>query len=178
MNLSVTKALPEEAESIVELYHLIIEQLPTLQYHPKWTRDVYPADDYLRESVMKGEMYRIDCDGKPVGGMILNGHEVEGYESAPWSIKAAPDEVGVIHTLGILPPYANRGIGSFAVTEAMDILRKQGKRVIRLDVLLGNLPAEKLYKRLGFSFVQRVRLYYEDTGWCEFDLYEKNISEN
>ena len=175
MNITVTKALPGEAERMVDLYHLLIEQLPTLPYHPHWTRDVYPADDYLRESVLKGEMYRIDCDGSPVGGMILNGHEMDGYETAPWSIKAAPDEVGVIHTLGILPPYAHQGIGTFAVVEAMKILREQGKKVIRLDVLLGNLPAEKLYKRLGFSFVKRESLYYEDTGWCEFDLYEKAL---
>ena len=48
-------------------------------------------------------------------------------------------------------------------------------KAIKLDVLKGNVPAERLYESMGFRYVDTVRLFYEDTGLAEFRLYELEL---
>ena len=45
-------------------------------------------------------------------------------------------------------------------------------KVIRLDVLEGNIPAQKVYERLGFNYINTIQMYYEDTGLTGYMLYE------
>ena len=42
----------------------------------------------------------------------------------------------------------------------------------RLDVLEGNLPAEKSYVKVGFEYVGTVPMFYEDTGWTNYKAFE------
>ncbi|MEF2647863.1 MAG: hypothetical protein ACLRRN_03680 [Oscillospiraceae bacterium] len=50
--------------------------------------------------------------------------------------------------------------------------RAQGCRALRLDVLGGNVPAERLYAVQGFARRGTVRMFYDDTGWTDYGLYE------
>ena len=43
---------------------------------------------------------------------------------------------------------------------------------IRLDVLGGNIPAEKAYTRMGFVYRGTINMFYEDTGWTGYRLFE------
>ena len=73
------------------------------------------------------------------------------------------------HIVGamVLNHQCNDGYRKFQwQTEAAD------QKVIRLDVLAGNVPAEKLYTGLGFKYMDTLRMYYEDTGWTDYELYE------
>ena len=38
-----------------------------------------------------------------------------------------------------------------------------------------NAVAEKLYTKCGIQFVQAKTMFYEDTGWTEFKMYEFNL---
>lgn len=40
------------------------------------------------------------------------------------------------------------------------------------DVLGGNVPAERLYTGQGFARRGTVRMFYADTGWTDYGLYE------
>ena len=50
--------------------------------------------------------------------------------------------------------------------------RAQDCRALRLDVLGGNVPAERLYTGQGFARRGTVRMFYDDTGWTDYGLYE------
>ena len=50
--------------------------------------------------------------------------------------------------------------------------RAQDCRTLRLDVLGGNVPAERLYTGQGFARRGTVRMFYADTGWTDYGLYE------
>ena len=52
------------------------------------------------------------------------------------------------------------------------LARRTGKQAVRLDILGTNRAAERLYTGMGFQFVQAKTLFYEDTGWTEYKLYE------
>ncbi len=48
----------------------------------------------------------------------------------------------------------------------------QNIKTIRLDVLEGNLPAEKAYMKSGFRYITTLKMYYEDTGWTNYKVFE------
>lgn len=52
----------------------------------------------------------------------------------------------------------------------ISLAKGQSQEVIQLDVLGGNTPAEQLYTRMGFQYVDTIQMYYEDTGWQSFGL--------
>ena len=53
--------------------------------------------------------------------------------------------------------------------------KAEHKRAIRLDVVGACKAAEKLYTRCGFRLVEAKNMFYEDTGWTEFKLFELNL---
>ena len=64
------------------------------------------------------------------------------------------------------------GYAKAMVQKAIDIAIETGMKAIRLDVLGGNIPAERLYQGFGFRYMATLKMYYEDTGWTDFKLYE------
>ena len=61
------------------------------------------------------------------------------------------------------------------VQYAIDYAREHQQKAIRLDVLKGNLRAEKLYSGMGFRLLHTLPMVYEDTGWTDFQLYEYRV---
>ncbi len=82
----------------------------------------------------------------------------------------------VIHALGVHSDHQGRGYAKALVQYALDIAGKRGMKSVRLDVIEGNLPAEKLYSCFGFRFMDIQQMFYEDTGWTNFMLYERLLS--
>ena len=58
------------------------------------------------------------------------------------------------------------------VRKAIELARETGMKAIRLDVLENNYPAENLYIGFGFQYRDTLKMYYEDTGWTNFKLFE------
>lgn len=172
MELTFRPAEKSEYESVRDFYYELIDKMQFSEYHPKWQKGIYPEDGYLKSATDSGQLYIALSGGRIISAMIINNSTTEGYDSVSWPTSAKSDETAVIHALGVMPDFSRRGVGRFMVNEAIKVASEQNCRVIRLDVLKGNLPAEKLYKSMGFSFIQRVELFYEDTGLCDFDLYE------
>lgn len=78
----------------------------------------------------------------------------------------------MIHALGVHPAYANHVIAKQMVKKVIDTARENNVKTIRLDVLEGNIPAEKVYRKMGFRYVDTIPMFYEDTGWTDFRLFE------
>lgn len=176
MHVTIRTAVPAENESVRDFYYHLIDEMSAWAYHPKWQKGIYPQEADLRRAIAQGEMrLALDETGDIVGAMVLNHHASEGYDQAAWRTQAEPHEVTVIHLLCVSAQLGRQGIGKALVRGALREAERTGQKAIRLDVLAGNLPAERLYRSAGFIFVERMKLYYEDTGWCDFDLYEYAI---
>lgn len=172
MELTIRPAQTGEFLRVQTFYYDLIDDMQASEYHPMWQKGVYPTDEALTGAIARGELYVTELGGSIIGAMIVNHVATDGYETVLWPTEAAPGEVTLIHALGVSPAVARQGIAKAMVREVKRIARAGAGRVIRLDVLEGNLPAERLYLSEGFRFVQKLRLFYPDTGWCSFDLYE------
>ena len=107
-----------------------------------------------------------------LGAMAVTMYQEEGYHAIEWSKQVADNKVAVIHILAVSPDCQGKGIGSEMVREAINLAKEKGMQAIRLDALASNIPAHRMYERLGFEYRGKQHLYAENTGWTDFYFFE------
>lgn len=170
--LQIKMATEKDYALVRDFYYDLTDAMEDAPFKPGWKKDIYPTQEFLTTSIRNGELFIGKLDGTIVSCMVVNHLYNEGYKEIQWSIEATDAEILVIHALGVHPNYAGRGIAKQMVQAVFDMAREQNIKTIRLDVLGGNLPAEKVYTKMGFVYRDTLRMFYEDTGWTEYMLYE------
>lgn len=173
--LEIRLAKENEYEQVKAFYYSLIDAMQDAEYTPGWKKGVYPSDAYLMDSICQNELFIMTEDAQIFSAMIVNHEYNESYEKAKWPTDAKPEEMTVIHALGVHPDFTGKGMAKEMVAKVISLARQQGQKVIRLDVLGGNIPAERLYVHMGFHYVDTILMYYEDTGWTDYKLYEYGL---
>lgn len=173
--MDIRKAEASEFEMARSFYHSLIDEMEEKGNVITWVKDVYPAPEFLKAAADAGELYFGVDGGEIAAAMVLNSEGNEAYADAAWPTKAKAFEAMVIHALGVHPRFGGRGLGAKMVQAAIDIAKEEGMKAIRLDVLKGNEPARRIYVKCGFEPVGWVRMYYENTGTADFELFEHAI---
>lgn len=159
-------------ETVRSFYHSLIDGMKDSQFNIGWQKDVYPSPGFLKESISNKELYIGVENDRIFSAMVINHNCNEGYYKFDWQIDAKENEIMVIHALGVHPSFSGKGYAKEMVKKAIDVAKNHNQKVIRLDVLKGNVPAGKLYSSMGFCYMHTLQMYYEDTGWTDYELYE------
>lgn len=170
--MNIIKANEKQYNDIRYFYHSLIDGMQESLYDIGWKKDIYPSPEFLQESIANGELYVCIEKNEIVAAMVLNHQCNDGYKKFHWMMDAMEDEVLIIHALGVHPVHSGKGIAKAMIKKAIDIAAYDCQKAIRLDVLKGNVPAEKLYTKMGFQYMDTLQMYYEDTGWTYYELYE------
>lgn len=170
--ITIRKARENEYDKVLSFYYELIDLMQHEEYTPGWKKGIYPADDYIKESIRKGELYIGLIDESIYAAMIVNHEYNEGYEKIKWLIETTKEETLIIHALGVISTMKNKGLAKELVEYVINLAKENRIKNIRLDVLEGNIPAEKLYTKKGFTYITTTPMYYEDTGWVNYMLYE------
>ena len=170
--LQIRPAQESEYPLVRGFYHALIDAMENAEFKPGWEKDVYPAPEFLMDSIRNGELYIGFIDEKMVSCMVLNNQYNEGYKEIQWSVDADDSDILVIHALGVAPAFGRRGIAKDMVRKAIETAKERHIKAIRLDVLGGNIPAIKAYTKMAFQHMGTVQMFYEDTGTTSFDLFE------
>lgn len=173
--IAIRKATSDQFQDVRAFYHTVIDGIGDAQNSVKWKKDIYPSPALLTESLDNGDLFVAEECGKIIGAMILNHQGNDMYREYCWPTKASYSEVTVIHALGVHPSHSGKGCAKQMVRFAINYARQHQQKAIRLDVLKGNLRAEKLYSGMGFQYLQTLPMFYEDTGWADFQLYEYRL---
>ncbi len=72
------------------------------------------------------------------------------------------DGTGHITTIGIAPEHRRRGLANKLLRHAEEALQKRSINTLMLEVRASNFPAQNLYRKLGYSIVQRLPKYYNN----------------
>ena len=75
-----------------------------------------------------------------------------------------PDHTGHITTVGVSPDHRRRHLAKRLMAEVEKGFRLRNVRLVRLEVRSLNIPAQKLYERLGYAVTQRLPKYYSNGG--------------
>ena len=175
--LTIRLAEKEEYEKVRTFYHSLIAAMEGAEYSPGWEKEIYPSNEYIRDSIDQGQLYIGLMADQITSAMIVNHECNEGYHGVKWPVAAEKEEVTVVHALGVHSDYCGRGFGKELVKKVISIAKETGQKVVRLDVLEGNVPAERLYTGMGFLYIDALEMFYEDTGWTNYMLYEYRIEE-
>lgn len=89
----------------------------------------------------------ITADGKMAGFLV---------------VMLTPDGAAHLTTIGIAPEHRRRGLAEKMLAHLESVLKTKAVSTIVLEVRVSNLSAQQLYKKNGYSMVQRVTAYYND----------------
>lgn len=95
-----------------------------------------------------------EIDGKIVGYVLF------------WLLPGAID----IHNIAVSTDHRRRGIARVLLNRVIDEAKRQSITRVLLEVRKSNLPAQKLYARMGFSTTGIRKGYYSDNGEDAFAM--------
>lgn len=140
-----------------------------------WQRGKYPTVEHARAALEAGTLYVAEEDGEVYGCVNLNGEQLAEYAALNWSVPADPEDVMVIHTLCISPRWAGRGKAREFVAFCEEEAHRKGKKVMRLDTYEGNLPANTMYPKLGYTFVGGTEFFFQGFIREILNCYDKKL---
>jgi ribosomal-protein-alanine N-acetyltransferase len=71
-----------------------------------------------------------------------------------------------ITTIGVAPEHRRRGLAAYLLRHMEKALRNRDIGTVMLEVRVSNVLAQELYKRCGFTIVQRINKYYSNGEDC------------
>lgn len=89
--------------------------------------------------------------------VAIDGETVAGYVGSQ-TVMGESDMMN----LAVREDYQGHGIGEALVRTLMEGLRAQGSSCLTLEVRASNLPAQKLYEKLGFQKIGTRKNYYRN----------------
>ena len=96
-------------------------------------------------------------------------------ENLGWEKGIYPSDVLTPHALAVHPNFQGKGLGKIVVEHIVSLPKTEHKKTVRLDVLAACKAAERLYTSCGFRFIEAKDMFYEDTGWTEYKMFERNL---
>jgi len=170
--ITVKQAKPAQYDDVEKFYCALIDSMADSEFRPEWEMGVYPTERLLKDAIKEQALFLAYLGNDLAGVMILNHDHEPEYENVKWQTNAKKDEVLVIHLLGVSPAYQGKGVAKQMVSSVIEMCVEDHIKAIRLDVLRKNILAAKLYLSIGFQYIDSVKIYYEDTGLADFQLYE------
>lgn len=156
MDIKIRLAEIEELNLIYEFYRVICAALENEKYTPLWQIDNYPCIEDLKNHIHNKDMYIAVSDNIIAGAMAVA--DYNAYSS--------------VHLLTVHPDYRKQHLAESLVRNLLQIADERKNKKIILDVVKGNLPAEKLYIKFGFKFIGEKHEFIERIGNVCFNTYE------
>ena len=150
--VNLRKAKAEEAEKILEFYQKVIDSTGGGEFNPKWNRD-YPNLEFIEGCVEKEELYVCTEEDNIISCVVLNNRFDPEYENIEWTINATPQETIIIHTFAVSSDFAGKGIGKEIFNQIRNNALKNNQKTIRIDIIDGNVGAQKVFEKFGFEYV-------------------------
>ena len=168
-------ATAADLPAVAAIYDAILTQEEAGPIYTNWQRGKYPTSETARQVLEAGTLYVGEENGVIWGAVNLNGIQLPEYDQIPWKIPAEREQVGVIHTLVIHPAMGRQGYARTMVDFCEYESRRLGRTVIRLDTWEGNLPANRMYPSLGYSFAGATEFFFQGFIHEILNCYEKAL---
>ena len=160
--------------AVTAFYHQVINYLETHINYPFWSPE-HPSDEAIRDAVGRGEQYICLSGGEILGALVLSEDPDGDYESVDWSRELKQGEYLSLHVLAVGPDCYQKGVGSFMVDGCVRVARQKGYKALRLDIVPTNTPAQRLYRKMGFTYAGTADLKRPTAPIPLFDLYELDL---
>lgn len=173
--LSIRKANKNDINTVIELYEELINAIKDNEHTPQWVYGIYPKDETIIEAIEAEELYVGEIDSEIVSSIVINHKANEGYENIKWKIDDDYDNIYVVHLVAVKHGHGNKGIAKKMLSYVFDLAKENSIKSVRLSIMENNVPAERVYKKLDFEYVDTMTVDLADRGVKTFNLYERII---
>lgn len=132
----------------------------------QWSTD-YPTSSIFQSDISKGELWVAILDDEVVGVAAINQDHTPEYDTLVWNNNAP---YWGIHRVAISEQFKGNRIAEKLFIKAEEIARQSIDNYLRIDTNLLNKPAQRLFERLGYSYIGQV--YFAKTS-TPFVCYDK-----
>ena len=147
----IRKANYDDLESIAKIYEDIITYEEENKRFTAFQRNIYPTRHTAEKALNEESIFVFEDNGEICASIIINANQPKEYDNVKWKYPASPDNALVIHLLCVSPNKSGLGIGRKMVEFAINVGVARNCSTIRLDTGEQNLPARRLYEKIGFT---------------------------
>ena len=123
----------------------------------------YPGETEIRGDLAAGTLYVLEKDQEIVGSVsVVPENEMDGLSC--WTVR---DNAREFARVVIRPDHQRKGLSECLVQGVIPELRKLGAASIHIAVAKENIPARKLYRKMGFTFCGEADMYGHSFFLCE-----------
>ncbi len=136
------------------------EDIPIVMYINKVSLPENYPEWFFEEHLERwGEAFYVAEVGDKVVGYVMSRVEF----GAPYVVEGSIVKKGHIVSIAVLEGYRRRGIGRRLMENALRSLKEvYDCKEVYLEVRVSNMPAIRLYEKLGFKKVRIIPMYYLD----------------
>ena len=168
----IRKGTIDDIDAVSALYDEVCDYLESHTNYPGWRKGIYPDRQDAERWIGEESLFVAESEGEIAGTFILRHEPEAGYALADWKKELLDSEIFVVYTLAVGLWFSHRGIGEGMMRYILSYAAGQGMKAVRLDVYEKNIPAIRLYEKLGFRHVDTVDLGYSQYGLDRFRLYQ------
>lgn len=157
--IQIRQAHSCDTQAVLDLYRDLCANQAKSAWTPKWVYGLHPSAAMLEDHIENGELFVAQDQAGLQGAMAL----------------VSAGDTLQLHLLGLRPACRRTGLSGRMMAFMEEEAARRGLRCLGLDVIAGNLPAEKLYRRHGFVMTGQAHDLSEGGEPLHFHLYEKFI---
>lgn len=174
----IREAKIEELDKVMDFYEMMCRELASKDFLPNGNKGGFPTLEMVTEAIKNSCLYVGEENSEIAAAYIMDNECDPAYDAVPWRVDADKEHVSVLHALRVAPKYGGRGYAGRLVEHAAETARAREQRAIRLDCLVENTIAHKLYLSHSFQIVGETEMYYEDIGERrKFLMFERVITD-
>ncbi|HJA47259.1 MAG TPA: GNAT family N-acetyltransferase [Candidatus Limosilactobacillus excrementigallinarum] len=170
--MTIRLATTADLSALCDFYQQVCLQQENDEYSPRWTWGDYPSKEYLSAKLNDAQVIINVINEQIAAAGVLSVGEDPNYRGVPWHHHFLDSEVAILHLFAVGKAYRGQGIAQQTLQGIFNQARQNGQRVIHIDVIDHNLPAEKAYLKAGFKFNNEQILDYDDLGPTSAKLFE------
>ena len=151
------KAQKNDVETVLSLYKAVIGMT-----FCTWNES-YPGKEEITEDLSAGTLYVLEDNRELFGAVsIVPENELNDFDC--WTIKENAREFARVV---IRQDHQRKGLSVHLIEGVIQKLQKQNAAAIHIAAAKENIPALKLYQRMGFTFCGEAELYGQHFFLCE-----------
>ena len=123
----------------------------------------YPGEEEIKGDLAAGCLYVLEDAGEVVGAIsIVPENETDGFDC--WQVRQNAREFARVV---IRPDRQGQGLSRYLVDGIVLELRARGAKAIHISVAEPNLPARRLYAKMGFEIRGEAEIFGGSYFLCE-----------